>query len=290
MQGQRLDGTDTEGEGVNICVIIGTRGRPRQCGAVIELLRAMASGLHQIQYVVSCDGDDSRTLDFFAAGWDDITQCIARRTIGLGKVWNRCIDHYEANIYMLIADDSFIACENWDEAMSWAIVQPNVAELGVFTMPDSANPGQATLFGVNKTWLDLTEKPVLDERFPFWFADTAIQETYKFITGRGLPCVQALKQITPAGKYNPGIRDLELWWDLFRATRKERKATAAMVRAKLGLPLPEIDQIEAGFLRMEATGRAAIPGIMSKIENPRPPTPEYLECKANAEAYLRDHA
>src|SRR5262245_32285934 len=73
-------------------VIVNTARRPAQALAVIETLRALASGKHRIDYILGCDAEDPGTRRFFATTrrWTaDITIDCRPRPASLQEVWNR---------------------------------------------------------------------------------------------------------------------------------------------------------------------------------------------------------
>jgi hypothetical protein len=82
---------------------------------------------------------------------------------------------------------------------------------------------------------------LLDTRFPFWFADTAISETWSYVFGMPVPCPEFLLLAGPPGVPNPRLLEegADKWWDLYAATRVERMAVAHRVRWTHALPLPQ---------------------------------------------------
>ena len=83
---------------------------------------------------------------------------------------------------------------------------------------------------------------------------------------------------------------MDLWWDLFAATRHERVETGRRIARNAGLP-PVNDYIMGALIAQceerDAAGRANMPGALATITHPAPPDNEYLVAKMAAEEYLR---
>ena len=196
---------------MNIVVILATRGRPRQALGVIEAMRLMQSGQHKVRVILACDEDDpADTAGFFSAYGDpDIVIECGPRPSGVGACWNRAVEKADADILMTLTDDALLVTPDWDaiithifENHQW--VHP---ELAMSALNDTANPGQATLFVFRRSWYD--HCGLFDERFPMWFSDTAISETYSFITGQGMPMLPVTAVLKP-GVFNPRLRNMRL--------------------------------------------------------------------------------
>jgi hypothetical protein len=272
---------------MKFATIIATRGRPRQAAAVIEVMRTLSSGQHPLAFIVACDDDDSGTRSFFESYGGDVIVSCEPRPPGVTSCWNRCVPLVDADVYLALPDDTFCATPNWDvvatEVIEKISLAPGVAALA---WHDTANPGQPTIIMATREWINLAG--LFDTRYPFWFADTAVGEIWSFVTGRGLPIASTLVMASKAGKFNPRLRDMDLWWDLFAATRKERLAVADTIRNTLGITTPpeRIDAAKAAWEARDVLGRASSHQIVAAIPNPAPVSPEYLAAKAAAEAYL----
>ncbi len=162
---------------MKLAFLMVTRGNPKRAAAVIENAKSLASGKHEIQYVVGCDNDDQATNSYFHMNYGkEVELSIANRPTGVGAVWNRCIALAPADYYCPFPDDTFIGMANWDDYIA-------VLNRPVLAWNDGANPGQCTLPVVSHSWLGLIGK-LYDERFPFWFYDTCVEETYTFVFGK----------------------------------------------------------------------------------------------------------
>jgi len=277
---------------MKIAVIIATRGRPERAAAVIQCARNFMSGQVAVDFVVALDADDQRSIDFFSKRIaEDVVAYVAPRPDGVGDVWNRAAAKFQADIYIAVPDDAWIIGPHWD------LVSVNVlkdegglpAQLGVVGWFDPANPGVTSIFSMSAKWVEMIGH-IFDPRYPFWYGDTALVETAIFATGMGMPQVDLLKFASMPGKFNPRLRDMDLWWDFFAATRLERVETARKVAALSGMPTISpamMAKLVKACEARDAQGRAQISDVMQTIENPASPSQEYWRAKAAAEEYLR---
>lgn len=280
---------------MKIAVIVATRGRPQRAGGVIECARNLLSGRHEVEFIVALDGDDWRSVEYFGRfGFEGATPYVQPRPIGVGDCWNRAARAHPADIYLAWCDDAWMVTPGWDAFMVNALgggVEGNMlsANLGIVSWYDAQQPTIATMFGMTAAWVEANGF-IYDARFPFWFGDSALVETAIFATGQGMPGTSSLQFASMPGNLNPRLRDMDLWWDLFAATRHERVETARTIARNAGLP--EIDNYTMGALihqceERDTAGRANMPGALASIANPRAPDAEYLAAKAAAEDYLR---
>lgn len=266
---------------MKFAMMLVTRGNPKRAGAVIECARSLASGKHEIEVIVGYDNDDPATNSYFQMNYGDVLTSFDNRPLGVGAVWNRCAERLTADYYCPFPDDVFIGLPNWDD---------QIAQSGLDAMAwnDLANPGQCTLPIVSKRWLDLVGK-LYDDRFPFWFYDTCVDELHSFVTGSLVPRRDDLLLVSKKG-LTQSLRDLPFWWDFYVETRSERLAQAATIRTKLGIELPanELQAIIEIWKRRDVDGRASAVEIEKLLSADRnnPPSPHYLRAKANALDYM----
>lgn len=278
---------------MNVCAIIATRGRPQRAGGVVECARNLMSGRHAVEFVVALDADDARSIDWFSR-FEGVTTYVQPRPIGVGDCWNRAARAHPADFYLMLGDDVWIASPGWDAFMVNALLQGVEgnrfsAQLGIVSWFDAQQPNIASIFGMTAKWIELNGF-VFDPRFPFWWGDSALVETAIFATGAGMPGTSSLQFASMPGNVNPRLRDMDLWWALYAATRHERVETAEKIRREAGLP--EVDGYTMGALvaqceERDAAGLSNVPAVMASIANPLPPSNEYRIAKANAEEYLR---
>lgn len=278
---------------MKIAVIIATRGRPQKAGGVVECARDLLSGHHDVQFIVAHDADDRDSVDYFAS-FRGITPYVQPRPIGVGDVWNRAARAHLADLYLALTDDFWMSTPGWDAMMAHALVNGidgNMlsTRLGIIAFADPTQPAIAALFGMTARWVEANGF-IFDARFPFWWGDSALVETAIFASGQGMPGTTSLRFASMPGNVNPRLRDMELWWALFAATRHERVETGRQIARQAGLP--EIDDYTMGALiaqceERDRAGLQNVPAVMASIQHPKPPDAEYEAAKAAAEDYLR---
>ncbi len=278
---------------MRIAAIVATRNRPQKAGGVVECARDLLSGQHEVEFIVAHDADDQRSVDYFAA-FEGITPYVQPRPIGVGDCWNRAARAHPADIYIAMTDDFWMSTPGWDAMLAHSLVsgiEGNMlsAQLGIAAFCDPVQPEIAALFGMTARWVE-TNGFIFDARFPFWWGDSALVEVALFASGQGMPGTASLRFASMPGNVNPRLRDMELWWALFAATRLERVETGRKI-ARLG-GLPEIDDYKMGALiagceERDALGLRNVPDVMASIARPAAPDAEYLAAKAAAETYLQ---
>jgi hypothetical protein len=278
---------------MKIAALIVTRGKPRQVVGIIESMRMLATGDHELEFLVACDDDDPDTVQGLRGNFwpGDVIIDVGPRPVGVGSCWNRLAKLTDADALITLPDDGIIATPRWDHCINWAWrnhdwVHP---DLKIGGLKDQANPGQPTLFVMGKRWVELVGE-VLDARYPFWFSDTAIAETYSFITGSGLPMLP-IEFASKGGKWNPRLRRMSLWWAHYGLTRVERIGKAMMIQSELGLPVPpNLKDLHALWAKRDADGLPASEEIVRQIEKPAPLDERYLEAERAAIEYIAKHS
>jgi hypothetical protein len=277
---------------MKINVIIATRGRPQRAGGVVECAKSLLSGRHDVEFIMAIDADDRRSVDYFAT-FEGVTPYVQPRPIGVGDCWNRAARAHPSELYVAMPDDFWMSTVGWDAMMTHALlkgIEGNMisAQLGIVSFFDPVQPEISAMFGMTAKWIELNGF-VIDPRFPFWWGDSALVETAIFATGEGMPGTSSLRIASRPGDVNPRLRDMDLWWDLFAATRHERVETGLRVARHAGLP--EIDAYTIGRLVAECEARDAaarknIPVVLASIAHPKPPDDHYRAAKAAAESVV----
>lgn len=267
--------------------IIATRRNPLGAAAVMQTARALASGEHEIAFTVAHDLDDLETNHFFYQIENPFFHVSSdKRPLGVGAVWNRCVKP-EDDYIIPLPDDAFIATPDWDAFIHGVFEEMQIPEpLRVLAWNDMANPNQCSLPIFSKGWHELAG--FYDDRFPFWFYDTAFSETWSFVTGQRVIIPPSLVLTAKKG-LTKSLRDVEFWWDFYVATRRERLFKAAEIRKKLGIDLPpwKLADVLRGWARRDVEGKAAALGYEQKMSAERgPPSDHYLKAKAVAESYM----
>lgn len=278
---------------MKIAVICSTRGRPQRAGGVIECARNMLSGRHEVEFIVAMDADDQRTIDYFER-FEGITSYIQPRPIGVGDCWNRAARAFEADFYLALPDDAWICTPGWDAFMVNILttgIQGNLlpVQLGIVSWYDPVQPIIASIFGMAARWIEWNGF-VFDPRYPFWFGDSALVETAIFATGEGMPGTDSLKFSSMPGNVNPRLRDMDLWWAFFGATRHERVETGRKIARASGLPVLDdytMARLVAECEERDEQGLKNAPAVVASITNPRAPDPQYLAARSVAQKYLQ---
>ncbi len=271
-----------------ISVVITTRGRPRQVLGVIEAARMMACQPGNLEFVIGCDEDDPDTAFVLKNhGPSFLVIDCAPRPLTVPMVTNRAARAAKGDILVILGDDGLICTPDWDLMIHRYFATVDQPELRIACLNDTANPGQPTLFALHKAWMDAAG--LFDERFPCWFSDSAIGEIYSFVTGRHLPMLNITVASRP-GEWNPRLKDMSTWWNLYGATRRERLEVASHIRGRLQLTVPAaLGDLIALWEDRDRKGLPASEEIVHLIGNPALPTQNYLKAKAQAEEYLARH-
>lgn len=281
---------------MKIAVIVATRGRPQRAGGVVECARNLLSGRHDVEFIMALDADDRLSTHYFDE-FSGVRQYVEPRPVGVGDCWNRAARAHPADIYVSLTDDFWMSTPGWDAFMVNALAQgigdnKLSAQLGIVSFHDPSQPTIAALFGMTAKWVELNGF-VFDPRFPFWWGDSALVETAIFASGSGMPGTDSLRYANMPGNVNPRLRDMDLWWSLYAATRHERVETGRRIARHAGLPVLD-DYAIADLVRQceerDEAGRRNAVGVIASIDRPAPPDAEYLAAKAVAEEYLSQHA
>ncbi len=271
---------------MRIGIVIGTRGGPHRAAAVVETARALASGKHEVAFTISCDDDDVATVQHFT-GYPGVQLSVGPRPAGVGEIWNRCIPGADVDVFIGLPDDGFIATPFWDECVAiFASEGRFPREVLAFALHDTANPGQPTMLGASPEWLKRIGNKIIDDRFPFWFSDTAYAETWSFVTGEFLPILPITVANKP-GRHNPRLRDMGFWWDFYVRTRAERLFLAEQIRRDLGIVLPpgHLRAILDAWERRDRLGRPGAIEIAEALPK-REPDAKYIAAHSAALEYM----
>ena len=251
------------------------------------------SGRHEIEFIVAMDADDMLSIQYFA-NFSGITSYIKPRPIGVGDCWNRAAMDHPADFYLALPDDAWIVTPGWDAMMVQGLTQGTqdnmlAAKLGIMAWHDPEQPTIASIFGMTAGWVEANGF-IFDPRYPFWFGDSALVEVAIFATGEGMPGTSSLRFASMPGNVNPRLRDMELWWRFFAATRRERIETGRRIARAAGLPEVNdyvMESLVAACEEKDEVGIRNAPIVLASIANPREPDAQYMAAKAAAEDYLR---
>ena len=274
---------------MKIGCILPVRGEPLKAMAGIEIARELATGNHDIQYIIACDDDDYKTIGTLQLLSSATTIYIAPKPLGYGDLWNRPIAEFlgaPMDIYIPLSSDIFIAAPNWDALIVSALSKAPPQGHGLIAWNDPSVPGTANVIVYSKGWVDLTGR-LFPTHFPFWFIDTWVDETYSFVSGNTIPIIKELTLTGKRGKTRR-LRDLEFWWQYFTALRPQREADAAAIRAKLQIKLdPEhLLKVRKFWEDRDARNRPILRQTEATQAYDNEPSEMYKLAKNNAEKHL----
>lgn len=269
---------------MKIAAVMATRGNPQRAAAVIECAKALSSGKHEIEWIVGYDFEDAHTWKYFQQNRISVALSGGQAPLGVGGVWNRCAALSNADIIAPFPDDSFPGLPDWDATICEHLPDPN--KIGVIAWNDTANPDQCTLPVITRRWYELCG--LYDDRFPFWFYDTCVAETWSFVTGRPVGIPKNLLLAAKKGK-TKSMRDLAFWWGFYVHTRQERIVRAAEIRTQLGIEMaPDLLRIILeNWEHRDATAAKHFNAMERSMSAATGAPPErYLRAKASAEAQM----
>lgn len=266
---------------MRIGCVLATRGRPKQAAAVIEVAKSLASGRHEIEFIVCCDDDDHETQ----AHLREYRQSIAPSPLYLGEVWNRGCTDLDADIYCPLPDDSFIACPDWDE---FIVRQLSASPVKLIGWNDRANPGLMTLPIVGREWYEVAG--LYPGIFPYWFYDTWVAEVYSFVTGHVPYLPPELLLVAKKGT-TQRMRDLAFWWDVYSKTRPDRLKEAERLRSHFNCKIAEnrlTSAIDYWEMR-DAVLKPRIPLMQGAMAGQaQMPSERYMQAKTAAEKLIAE--
>jgi hypothetical protein len=259
-------------------VIVNTHKRPAQALAVIECLRALASGEHRVSYVLAYDEEDRRSDLYFAVLqdqqlWaDDVEWDVRPRPFSLQDCWNRnMVPPFEHDIYLPMPDDGFCGADNWDDRIVQVMSAAPRPDLAVIGWLDTACDNQLTVPIVARGWLEaMWPTPLMENATDAWFADTALSETWSFVFGFPPKRPRFLPLVTKPNNYNPLLAkyDADELWDGYAERRGARLYLADRIREQHGIPKPpHIGALLNGWAERDVRGREQLKIIQERMRN-----------------------
>lgn len=272
-------------------MLMPTRGKPHIAAAIVNGGMFLASGEHEIVWVLGYDEDDTASVDLFGYRSTfpgaSIVHASAPRARALGMIFNRCAAAApdDTDIYCQFVDDGIIASVDWDKIMVDRIsrMPPEIGMISWMAGEGVHNPGQPCF---TREWYQLAG--FYTEHFPFWWDDTWLAEKWSFVTGAFTPVIPEM-YLACRKSVTRRMRDLRFWCDFFAQTRRDRLEEARVIREQLNLALPGnigwlIEQWEARDRQMLAN----VPGLEAALGNAgdNEASPLYLEALALAKAHV----
>jgi hypothetical protein len=246
---------------------------------MLDTIRRLESGRHDVAYVIGCDSDDPETI---ALGHMEklydyrvSPRCMVRKS-SLGAMVNLMIDENPADAYICLTDDVEILTPHWDEAIADAwTVRPD----GIWWWRTLA-VRPATYAIISEKWRSAAGQ-VWTDYFPFWWDDMWLLQVWMFASGEPMLPIEAWLDDQALATHR--MRDLRFWADFYTRMKGKRQQQAVRMAKALGWPPAPLDDnrcdVSPAFLK-EA----------DKIEGNQgdkmPPTAEYLKAKARAETMM----
>lgn len=276
---------------MKIACILPTRGKASLAAASIEIAAELASGQHEIVFVVALDSDDIASQSFFNINYPGIILSVEPRPEGYGALWNRCATLAEvsdADVFVALSTDIFITAPNWDQLIGMGLQKSPIKE-ALIAWNDPVAPGLANQIIFSKEWV--AHNGMFPEHFPFWFIDTWVDEVFSFATGSTIPIIQELTVTGKRGR-TMRLRELDFWWPYFSARRGERMTQARIIQHRLMIEATQsgIDTVRKHWERRDESFKPMYDSFQKSIGDPGEPTPEYLSIKAKAEQWMKDNA
>lgn len=272
---------------MKISVICASRERPVSLMGSIKALHMLESGANEVAYGIVCDEDDKGSqmaADLLAADLDREVKIFCEPRDIVARRINKAAREMPADLYLPYADDCFCLTPTWDQ-----MCERIAAKVPAFSWTEFGDPQNVTMLMVNHKWVE-TVGYLLSEHFPFWFADTWIQEQYAFATGTPIGLVRQLIFAGRRGKTKQ-LNDVKFWFEFFAAKRPERIEEGRKLRKALGYEHIEESAMQ-GFIeafQMRDKGQMEnSPKYEEWFHSGEPKSAAYLEAKQRAEHFMQE--
>lgn len=282
----------------DISVLIPVRGRPQETAECIRSLLARAAGDPRIEILLAVDHDDDAGHGWYPALYNTeprlqdprVHAWLWDRPPTLGDKLNRLAKEAKGDILWFLANDYMMHTEGWPDIFREA-VRRNPNGLGVPYPRDALHPDHSAFPILTRKMCEAVGY-FMAPWFPYWFVDTWWDEIGILTdTRREILCEVAHQG--ERGKSH-GLIDLTFWAGVFEETRPMR-ARDALILAKLAwgedsdnfaAVANQLNQRSA--LCAQRVAHLRHPGFVEHWEGQAasPPSPQYPEVKAKAEALV----
>ena len=267
---------------MKISVLCASRNNMPNLRTILGALDMLASGNHEIKYVVSADIDDDKTTGYVRV-WSvseigNIEMVMTHRDC-LGSKWNRAAVAFPADVYALVTDRALCITPYWDNVIADAYSKDDTR---ITWWSTSAGP---VIPIVPRKWMEAAGQ-IYTDYFPFWFDDTWLQELSAMVHGMPMYGVEAACFIAKKNPVTKRMRDLRFWMDFFIAKRPERMEHAERIREKLGLPDPDMKPVNDWFESNEALWAKDWKKWQDAMQDNSEPEESYRLAKKSAEEFM----
>lgn len=278
---------------MKISVICASRQRPISLIGAIKNLDMLESGTNEIAYGIVIDDDDASSLqaaELLQADLDREVRIFNSPRDLVARKINQAAREMPADLYLPYADDCFCLSPLWDQ-VSERIASDRKWKAHAFSWTEYGDPQNVTMLMLTHKWVE-TLGYVLSEHFPFWFADTWIQEQYTYSVGAPIGIVRQLMFAGRRGKTKQ-LNDVRFWFEFFAAKRPERLEEAKKLRAAFGYEEADPKSLEGFTAAFEERDRGQIeasPKYESWFHSGEPKSPAYQEAYERARWFMESIA
>lgn len=268
---------------MHIAILIASRGRPEMLKTVVRSLDWLKSGNNHITYAIYHDERDPATAVAVDSLKPDVNihAILGERPTSLGAPMNVLAASLpDADCFCVLADDVLPLSQHWDVG-----VQLLMMDYPVVAWHDINDPNHPTYPIIGRKWYEAAGS-IYPELFPFWFNDTWLFQVYIMAKGCDIICPRELMLGGNRGK-TMGLRDFEVWADLFRVTRKEREDEAKAIADKMGLEFSVTEAMTKAFDKYD-TFLQKRKGLFEALlaDGATPPAPGYEAMLERAKARI----
>lgn len=282
---------------MKIVVALASRGRPAALAGVVMAAHRLSSGKHDLRFVLGLDDDDPDVagIEKHLATEPDLKLYIAAGEAPTvrGQVENRMLrtaeglditEDGEVGAVTLMTDRTFPIQPGWDAIMASAAFKASNRVLWWSCQEDNG----CVIPIIPRTLAKALDWQWDNEVHPYWFSDTAQQEIDLMI--HGMPSLKAKCVYAGSRGRTRNAREFALWFDVFTATRRDRREIANTVAQRLGLKCPLRPDVEAYFQTYDKVMRERIPVFEQNFADLNEPDANYLAAKERAELLLKELA
>ena len=259
--------------------------RVRRLATALTSMRYLESGENRVHYYVVYDDDDDETHEFCKKLKNENFPLGLRRGPRfetMGGVVNDVANFAQADVYLVINDDTLCMSLHWDKIIAEACEK---TPYGVFWWKN-ALPVETLFPIVTEKWRQAAGG-IFTDHYPYWFDDLCLIELWMMATDQESIFLDCMLIDMPVHTHR--MRDLRFWQQVYNKTRPMRVEKAVEIAEKLGLPKPKMLHTFAKMIDKEFSGMTS--DRLREIELSQgdvkiTPDPSYLKVKARMKAFM----
>jgi hypothetical protein len=255
-------------------IIMPSRGNPIGLSAVTRCMQSLQSGVHDVKYTWIFDEDDPEFSEYFRLSLAAKAESnIAPGDANLYARVNAVAEANDDECSVIVNDDVFPLTHHWDRLAA-------LINCPVFCWQEQAMPSQANYPFIHRLWRK-KQGYISNDLFPFWFADSWLNEVFIMAVGQPIPIIEPLKLGGIRGK-TKCLRDLRFWFNFYARTRHIRVNEAMAIRgSEINMDvIKEFEKFDALHL-----ANAKLYTDISMVPNSQP-SRRYVLAKQRAEMML----